>query len=136
MDAARTCGKGLAENAALPAKLGQLTSALADTLEAHLKTIEIADEAAREEHGMYVRLVREFRRTAVELEESAAEMAGARDLPMGRHHDVPASNSEALEAFEKLVKTKRELLTLLESSAARDQRMLVEMAAAASRELH
>jgi hypothetical protein len=46
----QTCGKGLAENAVLPARLGAVTGALADVLEAHVKALDLDDENARAEH--------------------------------------------------------------------------------------
>jgi hypothetical protein len=38
MEDQRTCGKGLAEHSALPAKLGELTAAMAENLEIHMRS--------------------------------------------------------------------------------------------------
>ena len=44
MDDQPTCGKGLAEHASLPAKLGELSSAMAKLLEFHQTTLDLTDE--------------------------------------------------------------------------------------------
>jgi hypothetical protein len=49
MEEEPTCGKGLAEQSVLPAKLGQLMASLADNLEVHLKALDLTDENARQE---------------------------------------------------------------------------------------
>ena len=41
MDEQQTCGKGLASNASLPDKLGALTGAVADILEAHMPALDL-----------------------------------------------------------------------------------------------
>jgi hypothetical protein len=95
----RTCGRGLAEAAALPAKLGDVEAALAETLEAHLASLDLEDEAARTEHDVYVRLAREHRRIAAELHAVADEMAAQRDLAMGRHDAEALTAPAAVRAF-------------------------------------
>jgi hypothetical protein len=42
----QTCGRGLAENAVLPAQLAEVTEAIADNLQAHMQALELDDEAA------------------------------------------------------------------------------------------
>jgi hypothetical protein len=49
MEEEPTCGKGLAEQSVLPAKLGQLMASLAENLEVHLKALDLTDENARQE---------------------------------------------------------------------------------------
>jgi hypothetical protein len=44
MEEEPTCGKGLAEQSVLPAKLGQLMASLADNLEVHLKALDLPDD--------------------------------------------------------------------------------------------
>jgi hypothetical protein len=58
MENQRTCGQGLAENSALPAKLGEMIGALTGNLEAHMKALDRKDKNARKEHDAY-REVRE-----------------------------------------------------------------------------
>ena len=47
MDEHPTCGQGLAEHSALPAKLGELAAAMAENLEAHQDLLDVTDENAR-----------------------------------------------------------------------------------------
>lgn len=122
-----TCGKGLAEHSALPAKLGELIAALAENLEVHQKTLDLADPNAAREHDAYVKLAREHRSIATQLRTTAAHMAGYRDLPMGRHDERAMSDPKLLDAFAKFVRTEQELLSLLQKAVERDQMMLGEM---------
>src|SRR5688572_28024287 len=109
-----TCGKGVAANAVLPAKLAELTGALAEVLERHTKALDITDPAAREELDAYVALVRAHRAIAGELSKLAQQMVSYRDLPMGRH-DMAVMTDPAgqAEAFQRYVAVERELLELV-----------------------
>jgi hypothetical protein len=128
MDDQPTCGKGLAEHAALPAKLAALIGALADNLERHLATLDLTDENARKEHDAYRLLTKEHRTIAEQLRTVAAHMASYRDLPMGRHHENALSDPQLLEAFRAFVDAEQQLLALLEQSIQRDQYMLAHSA--------
>lgn len=119
-----TCGKGLAEHSALPAKLAELMAALARNLEVHQGTLDLTDESARTEYDAYVQLASEHREIAARLEATGARMAGYRDLPMGRHDERALADPRGLEAFEAYVKAERELRSLLDRSLERDERML------------
>jgi hypothetical protein len=85
MDEQQTCGKGLEQNAVLPAKLSELAAAMGAVLQAHIPSLDLTDERSLKEHGVYQRLVADFRQVAVQLEAIARQMGGSRDLPMGRH---------------------------------------------------
>ena len=123
----QTCGKGLAENSALPAQLAEVTEAMADNLMTHMQALELDDEPARQEHAVYLRLTEEQRQAAARLRAVAGEMAAARDLPMGRHDQQTLTSPEVGEAFQRFVKAKHELLVLLQQMVEQDQRMLAEM---------
>ena len=128
----QTCGQGLAENSVLPAQLAEVTEAMADNLMAHMQALELDDEAARQEHAVYLRLAEEQRQTAARLRAVAAEMAAARDLPMGRHDRQAMTSPEVANAFQRFVKDKQDLLALLQRMVEQDQRMLAEMRQAPS----
>jgi hypothetical protein len=122
-----TCGKGLAEHAALPAKLAELVAALAENLELHQKTLDLSDESSRKEHDAYVKLAQEYRSIAMQLKTTAARMASYRDLPMGRHDERMMAAPEIRDAFARFVRLERELLILVQSAVARDQEMVTAM---------
>ena len=128
----QTCGQGLAEHAVLPAQLAEVTDAMADNLQVHMQALELDDEAARQEHAVYLRLAEEQRQAAGRLRAVAGEMAAARDLPMGRHDVQTMSSPEVADAFQRFVKARQELLAVLQRMAEQDQRMLAEMRRAAS----
>jgi hypothetical protein len=134
MDDEQTCGRGLAEHAELPARLAEVTEAMADNLQVHMAALELDDEPARQEHAVYLRLVEEQRQTAGRLRAVAGEMAAARDLPMGRHDEQAMTSPEVGDAFQRFVKAKRELLALLERMVEQDQRMLAETGGAGDSE--
>jgi hypothetical protein len=124
-----TCGSGLAENAALPAKLGELVLAVGAILEAHIPSLDLTDEHSRKEHELYRRLVEDHRRAGVGLEAIARQMAGARDLPMGRHDEAAMAAPGVQRVFERFVELEQELLTLLQSRFEQDRLMLATMGA-------
>jgi hypothetical protein len=120
-----TCGKGLAANAVLPAKLGELTAATAEVLERHTKALDVNDPAAREEFDAYAALVRAHRAVASELAKLAQQMAGYRDLPMGRHDEaMMADPAGQAEAFQRFVAIEREILAFLRTKVEQDERLL------------
>jgi hypothetical protein len=123
----QTCGRGLAEHSALPARLAEVTEAMAGNLQVHMQALELDDEAARQEHAVYLRLAEEQRQAAARLRAVAGEMADARDLPMGRHDQSAMASPEVADAFRQLVQAKQNLLDLLQAMAEDDQRMLADM---------
>ena len=128
----QTCGRGLAEHSVLPAQLAEVTEAMADNLMAHMQALELDDEAARQEHAVYLRLAEEQRQAAARLRAVAGEMAAARDLPMGRHDPQTMASPEVAAAFRRSVTARQELLAVLQRMAEQDQRMLAEMGQAPS----
>jgi hypothetical protein len=125
-----TCGQGLAAHAVLPMKLGAMAAALAENLEVHLDTLDMQDENARQEHGVYLKLAKEHRTIAAHLQATAEEMAGYWDLPMGRHDEQVVSSPKVFDAFSRYVDAEQELLALLQESLEQDRRMLADMGAA------
>jgi hypothetical protein len=127
METERTCGKGLAEHSVLPAKLGELTAALAEILESHATALDRTDENARREYDAYQQLAQAQRKTAAELRAIAEQMAGYRDLPMGRHDEEAMAAPGNAAAFERFVAVEQELLALVQQRVRQDQAMLGEM---------
>ena len=122
-----TCGKGLAEHAALPAKLGALITAMVDTLEAHQEAIDPTDDAGRRELHAYVTLAHEFRFIATALETTAARMVSYRDLPMARHDPEKMASPRLVASFTRFVTLEKEILALLGQAVERDAPMLDAM---------
>jgi hypothetical protein len=127
MDDHQTCGQGLAENAALPAKLGELTASVADILEAHTPALDLTDERSKREYEVYRLLVEDHRQASLQLEAIGKQMVGYRDLPMGRHDEKAMAASAVVESFQRFVELEQELLTLLQRRVEQDRQMLVAM---------
>lgn len=127
MDDEPTCGKGVAEHAALPEKVAALFEAMADTLAHHRKALDLADGRAREEDADYARLVGEQRELVTRLRSVEARMSGYRNLPMGRHDESVMAGPEAVAVFEAYIERERDLLALLQTWHARDRAMLESM---------
>ncbi len=123
----QTCGKGLAENSVLPAKLGKLISAMADNLEVHRKALDLTDPNSQAEYDAYEKLLKDLRQIAAQLSVTANEMAGYRDLPMGRHEEKAMTHPRVRDAFEHFVQRKRELLDILMQTEGRDNQLLEMM---------
>ena len=124
MENSATCGQGLAQHSGLPAKLSELVHALAETLRRHTKTLDVTDEHARAELGVYQDLAERLRKVAAELQAAAQEMAGQRDEPMGRHDEEALSDPALMVPFQRFVKCEEELLAMLQNDLARDRAML------------
>ncbi len=127
MDEQQTCGRGLAENSELPARLAEVVEAMADNLRVHMQALELDDEPSREEHAVYLRLAEEQRQVAGRLRAIAGEMAAARDLPMGRHDTQTLASPEVADAFRQFVTAKQELGATLGRMAKEDRRLLAAM---------
>jgi hypothetical protein len=122
-----TCGKGLAEHAALPRKLADLVDTLADNLQLHVGTLDLRDDKAIAERDVYVALVAGYRTVAKELAAMAGTMANARTLPMATH-DMAAMNSPAIRAaFERYVRVEGELAAQVHADLDRDRAMLTQL---------
>lgn len=122
-----TCGKGLAENSVLPARLADVIAGMAANLEVHSKALDLTDQSSRREHEVYELLVNELQQAATHLYATANQMAGARDLPMGRHDEKAMTHPRVRETFETFIKHKQELSVLLQETAARDDQLLETM---------
>ena len=122
-----TCGKGLAENSVLPGKLGELVGAMGEVLEVHMRALDLNDVNSKQEFEAYKALAREHREIAAGLAAAAREMAGYRDLPMGRHDEKAMTHPRVREVFEDFVRHKQELLTFLQKTIEQDQKMLDQM---------
>ena len=123
MDKPRTCGNGLAERSALPARLSALTAAMADVLEKHQQTLDLTDDNARAEQTAYQQLASDYRSLTSRLRTTADRMVGYRDLPMARHHADAMVAPEMREAVANLVEREREVAALLEMWIEEDQAM-------------
>jgi hypothetical protein len=130
METSQTCGRGLAENSSLPAKLAELTEAFAVVLELHIKALDLSDPVSNKELDAYRQLANESRDVAAKLHSIGKEMAGYRDLPMGRHDPTAMASPTAADAFDNFVKREDELLQLLEQRLKQDREMLSQMHAA------
>ena len=119
-----TCGQGLADNSVLPTKVGELIAAVAKVLEVHMKALDQSDADSRREYEAYRQLAEAHRQAGRRLIQLGQEMAGYRDLPMGRH-DLAAMKAPAVaESFRRFYQLEQELLALLQQRIPRDREML------------
>ncbi|MEX0784564.1 MAG: hypothetical protein WD557_18155 [Dehalococcoidia bacterium] len=126
MDDEPTCGKGLAANAVLPAKLAELLTALADTLEAHRPALDLDEPAGRQEDEAYATLVTEQRQIAARLASLATRMEGCRALPMASHDMAVMADPARMAPYARFVATQRQLANMLQQSVAQGAAMLAE----------
>jgi hypothetical protein len=94
-----------------------------------MKALDLTDPNSRAEYDAYEKLVKEFQQITVQLQATADQMAGYRDLPMGKHDENAMIHPGVRESFEKFVKHKREFLSLLKQTAERDDQLLEMMGA-------
>lgn len=123
----QTCGRGLADTAALPAKMAEVTGLLADILELHLPSLDLTDPLSQQEHVVYQQLLLGYREIATRMRETAQHMAAQRNLPMGRHDFQAAAGPRMAETFAQFVQRKHELLRLLQDGENADAQILAAM---------
>ena len=124
MSDAGTCGQGLAMHSALPERIAELIASLAETLEAHVPSIDGSDDAGRQEALAYTSLAKQYREIAYQLARAATEMRGYVDLPMANHHDDVLLRAETFQPFRNYVDVERALLELLRQELERDEQLV------------
>ena len=95
-----------------------------------MKALDLTDENSKREYDAYRELASAHRRIAIELADTAHQMAGYRELPMGRHDMAAMMAPGPRHAFAGFVKHEEALVTLLQSRLAADHAMLEMMASA------
>ena len=128
MNEHQACGKGLADQAVVPARMADMIDAVAATLEAHTGALDLDDENAQVERRVYDRLADGHRRVAAELRSLREQMAGAYDLPAAKHDRETLVGQPALSAYERYVEAEQALLDLLDARVERDRGLLAAMA--------
>jgi uncharacterized protein YndB with AHSA1/START domain len=123
-----TCGIGIAQHAAIPARIAVMFEGLAETLALHRTMLVLDDPNARKEDEVYRELSASWTRIADLVKSAAAMMSAQRDLPMGAH-DQSKWGDGHLRAFENFVTGQSQLLSRLRVAADRDERMLASMKA-------
>ena len=126
----QTCGQGLAASSALPARLADVTAAMAAVLTNHMGALDRADPTNQAELDAYRRLSDGYGRITADLRGAADLMAGSPELPMGRHDRAAMADDRAYAAFAELVRSKVDLERLLRDSVEGDREMLAQMRAA------
>jgi hypothetical protein len=119
-----TCGKGLAQNATLPATLADVMDAVGDNISEHMTALDPRDNAARLERDAYASLLSKHRAAAAQLRAIADEMAGYRDMPMAPHDPEVMRDEKLRRAFEQLVAREKELRAYLDERLEREEEML------------
>jgi hypothetical protein len=127
MDDPQTCGRGLAQRAALAARLSALSAAMAENLEQHQQTLDLSDDHARKEKDAYAVLAKDYRNIASQLQATADRMVSYRDLPMARHDGRALAAPRIREAFAAFIERERDLILLLETWIQQDQEILTQM---------
>jgi hypothetical protein len=122
-----TCGQGLAEHAPLHGRLAEFMAAMADNLEVHMTALDLTDPSSQREHEAYARLLSQHRDIADRLAGLSREMAGYRDLPMGRHDDKAMSAERIAPDFSRLAERESRLLEALRSQLETHRRMLAKL---------
>lgn len=125
-----TCGEGLAENSALPARISELIATLAQVLEAHRRALDLEDENSRREDEAYRELAEQFRGVATALRSTAERMAGHAGLAMGRHRMEEVASPKVRGLYLKFVSLEQELQALLQKRFERDSALLLQMVGA------
>ena len=121
-----TCGKGLAANAALPAKLGALMAAMAELLDNHTRALVATDANSGLERAAYERLVKDQRAIAASLGALAAAMESYRGLPAAPHDESVLADQRSREVFADFIDAEEAAAALLQEQIKEYRAMLSE----------
>jgi hypothetical protein len=121
-----TCGKGLAANAVLPAKLGAFMAAMADLLDNHTRALSADDANSALERAAYERLVKDQRAIAASLGALAAAMESYRGLPSAPHDESVLADRRSLEVFTAFIDAEEAAAALLQEQIKEYRAMLSE----------
>jgi uncharacterized protein YndB with AHSA1/START domain len=123
---APTCGIGLAQQATISLKIGEMFEGLAETLELHRVMLKLEDPNARREGEVYREFATSWAEIARNVQRTAARMLEQRELPMGEHDEAKWGERNT-RAFEKYVRAQGQLLARLRITAVLDEAMLASM---------
>jgi hypothetical protein len=126
-----TCGQGLAEHSKLPLALAELFDRSAQSLEAHVDTLDLTDEHAEPERRVWFRVAAQHRSIAAQLRATGELMAQNRDLPMARHDAEALSSPRVLAAFEGFVAAEQAVADLVADWVDHDRATLEQARQAA-----
>jgi uncharacterized protein YndB with AHSA1/START domain len=122
-----TCGKGLAENAVLPARFSEIMGCMAENLELHMQTLDLSNKNAKLEYAAYQNLVMEHKDIAVRLMNTARNMYSYYDLPIAKHDEKKLENPAIATVFKKFNSLEEELIALLRRRMKKDKKILAEI---------
>jgi len=126
MDNQPTCGKGIAANAPLRARLAELMAASAGIFEGHQAALDPNEPNGQLELNAYARLAQAHQEIAAALTAAAEQMAGYYDLPMAEHDEQAMLDPKRVEEFERYVRAEQALVALLQTNLEEDLAMLNE----------
>jgi hypothetical protein len=127
MDDQPTCGKGIAANAPLRARLAELMAASAGIFDGHQAALDPTEPNGQRELDAYAQLAQAHRDIAAALTALAEQMAGYRTLPMAEHNMQAMLDPKRGEEFERFVRAEQDLLALLQTHLGGDLAMLAQM---------
>ena len=102
-------------------------ASMANNLEIHMAALDLGDPNAKREHGAYASLLAQHRDIAERLARLSREMAGYRDLPMGRHDEKAMAAERVASDFRDLVERESRVLESLRSQLETHRMMLGKM---------
>jgi hypothetical protein len=121
-----TCGKGLAANAVLPAKLAALMAAMADLLDNHTRALSADDANSALERAAYERLVKDQRAIAASLVGLAAAMESYDGLPTAPHDESVLADQRSRDVFGAFIDAEAATAALLQEQIKEYRAMLSE----------
>ena len=97
---------------------------MAELLQNHTRSLDLADASAVSERDAYDLLVKAQREIASKLEALAATMRSYRDLPLGKHDEGILIDRRSVDVFASFIRAEETVLSLLQGSAAEHRAML------------
>lgn len=108
-----TCGTGMAQYAALPMRMAELTAALADVLTRHTEALDTDEPAGAQEREAWLAVASEHRDLTARLSAAGDRMASYGGMPSATHDLSVLTAPEAVRSYEHFAAAQLRLHDLL-----------------------
>ncbi len=124
-----TCGQMMAAESAMPAKMNELMTAIADGMEMHAKWSGTANKVAKGEHDAMMKIAKDHRQMGAMMKSTSEEMMKQKNLASAPH-DMKAMDPKMGETMTKQVTLEREMATMMMKDADETEKAVQMMAKA------
>ena len=121
-----SCGQMMEAKSALPAKMSEMLTSVADGLEMHAKWAS-STKPGKAEHDTLMKLSKDHRQMAASMKKTSEEMVKAKTLASVQH-DMTKMDPKMGEVMGKQIALEREMASMMMKDADESEKMMQAMA--------